>query len=48
MELSIEQFLTKTFGKLRRNKLLTSLADEPDTSIHVLEKKAQEPNMKQM
>lgn len=27
---------------------LTSLAEEPDTSIHVLEKKAQEPNMKNM
>ena len=28
--------------------ILTSLADEPETSIHVLEKNAQEPNMKMM
>ena len=28
--------------------LLTSLADDPETSIHVLEKKAHEPNMKAM
>lgn len=27
---------------------LTSLADDPDTSIHVLEKNAQDPNMKIM
>jgi hypothetical protein len=27
---------------------LTSLAEEPDTSIQVLEKKAQDPSMKQM
>ena len=31
----------------KRNKL-TSLAEEPDTSIHVLEKKAQEPSIKKM
>ena len=28
--------------------MLTSLADEPETSIHVLEKNAQEPSMKMM
>jgi len=27
---------------------LTSLAEDPDTSIQVLEKKAQDPNMKTM
>jgi hypothetical protein len=28
--------------------LLTSFADDPDTSIHVLEKNAQEPSIKKM
>lgn len=40
-----------TWGWRGRGELknkLTSLAEDPDTSIHVLEKKAQEPSMKTM
>lgn len=32
----------------KRSLTLTSLAEEPETSIHVLEKKAQEPSMNTM
>lgn len=35
-------------GVLNEKHKLTSLAEEPDTSIHVLEKKAHEPSMKMM
>lgn len=34
------------FFSFSNKPILTSLAEEPDTSIHVLEKNAHDPNMK--
>lgn len=34
------------FFHFQINQILTSFAEEPDTSIHVLEKNAHDPNMK--
>jgi uncharacterized protein (UPF0147 family) len=45
-KINVDKYNVHVFYHINRKNQLTSLALEPDTSIHVLEKKAHDPNMK--